>query len=144
MSSYLNVDAASTVRSRSRSREGHAQSSRDAGSQKKTEQDRQLQRRSVSSTRLEDEYDFEEEHDKPHMSGIPRSTASQRKYTVEEEKIVRKKLDRYLVLFLAFLYLLSFLDRSSNCYALRRSAMLMKDRYWKCSSCRSGQSTESV
>lgn len=36
-------------------------------------------------------------------------------YTVEEEKEVVKKLDRRLVLFLAVLYMLSFLDRSSNC-----------------------------
>lgn len=34
-------------------------------------------------------------------------------YTPEEERAVVKKLDRNLVLFVAFLYMLSFLDRSS-------------------------------
>ena len=34
-------------------------------------------------------------------------------YTPEEEKAVLKKLDRRLALFMALLYLLSFLDRSS-------------------------------
>jgi hypothetical protein len=36
-------------------------------------------------------------------------------YTQEEEKKVLKKLDRRVVLFVAGLYLLSFLDRSSKC-----------------------------
>lgn len=35
-------------------------------------------------------------------------------YTRDEERAVVKKLDRRLVLFVAFLYLLSFLDRSSK------------------------------
>jgi hypothetical protein len=35
-------------------------------------------------------------------------------YTEEEEKEVVKRLDKRLVLFLALLYMLSFLDRSSN------------------------------
>ena len=36
-------------------------------------------------------------------------------YTSEEERAVVRKLDRRLVLFLALLYMLSFLDRSSKC-----------------------------
>lgn len=36
-------------------------------------------------------------------------------YTAEEERAVVRKLDRHLVLFLALLYLLAFLDRSSTC-----------------------------
>lgn len=36
-------------------------------------------------------------------------------YTPDEERAVVKKLDRRLVLFVALLYLLSFLDRSSMC-----------------------------
>ena len=36
------------------------------------------------------------------------------RYTPEEERVVVKKLDRRLVLFVAFLYMLSFLDRSSK------------------------------
>ena len=35
-------------------------------------------------------------------------------FTVDEEKAVVRKLDRRLVLFIAFLYMLSFLDRSSE------------------------------
>ena len=35
-------------------------------------------------------------------------------YTSDEERIVRRKFDRRLVLFVAFLYMLSFLDRSST------------------------------
>ena len=35
-------------------------------------------------------------------------------YTPEEERAVVRKLDRRLVLFVAFLYMLSFLDRSSK------------------------------
>lgn len=38
-------------------------------------------------------------------------------YTVDEEKAVVRKFDRRLVLFVALLYLLSFLDRSSESYA---------------------------
>ena len=35
-------------------------------------------------------------------------------YTPEEERSVIRKFDRHLVLFVAFLYMLSFLDRSST------------------------------
>lgn len=42
-----------------------------------------------------------------------RSNTLSKEYTEQEENTVVKKLDRKLVLFLAFLYLLSFLDRSS-------------------------------
>lgn len=37
-------------------------------------------------------------------------------YTAEEERAVVKKFDRRLVLFVALLYMLSFLDRSSSFY----------------------------
>lgn len=47
-----------------------------------------------------------------------RSNTLSKEYTEQEENVVVKKLDRKLVLFLAFLYLLSFLDRSSM-YVLR-------------------------
>lgn len=39
-------------------------------------------------------------------------------YSPEEERKVRRRLDRRVVLFIAFLYLLSFLDRSSTYYSL--------------------------
>lgn len=35
-------------------------------------------------------------------------------FTIDEEKVIVRKLDRHLVLFIAFLYMLSFLDRSSK------------------------------
>ena len=38
----------------------------------------------------------------------------EKSFAVEEEKAVVRKLDRHLVLFVAFLYMLSFLDRSSK------------------------------
>ena len=47
----------------------------------------------------------------------PRSYAeSFELYTPDEERSVVRKLDRHLVLFVAFLYMLSFLDRSSKFY----------------------------
>ena len=41
-------------------------------------------------------------------------TESLNTFTFDEEKAVVRKLDRHLVLFIAFLYMLSFLDRSSE------------------------------
>lgn len=40
-------------------------------------------------------------------------------YSPEEDKAVLKRLDRRLVLFMAFLYMLSFLDRSSRSMSTR-------------------------
>lgn len=54
-------------------------------------------------------------------------------YTQEEEDVVVKKFDRRLVLFLAFLYLLSFLDRSSmHIPYLSRDTETNTRRHWKC------------
>lgn len=44
------------------------------------------------------------------------SVASFQLYTPDEELAVRRKFDRRLVLFVALLFLLSFLDRSSRFY----------------------------
>lgn len=71
----------------------------------------------------EDEYD---EEDEPRTRGIrlhPRSasvstTASFQLYTYEEEEEVVRKFDRKLVVFVALLYMLSFVDRSSKCWLL--------------------------
>lgn len=41
-------------------------------------------------------------------------------FTADEEKVVVRKLDRHLVLFIAFLYMLSFLDRSSKYHRIYR------------------------
>lgn len=50
-------------------------------------------------------------HDRP-MSGS--TVASFQLYTPDEEIAVRRKFDRKLVLFVALLFMLSFLDRSSK------------------------------
>ena len=50
-----------------------------------------------------------------HVEHIDASeTESVKTFTADEEKAVIRKVDRHLVLFLAFLYMLSFLDRSSK------------------------------
>lgn len=46
------------------------------------------------------------------------SVQSYELYTPDEDKAVLRKLDRRLVLFMALLYCLSFLDRSSRCLIL--------------------------
>ncbi|KAF5026724.1 hypothetical protein F66182_1192 [Fusarium sp. NRRL 66182] len=60
----------------------------------------------------------EDEGDAAHLliagrSRSPGSVASFQLYTPDEERAVRRKFDRRLVLFVALLYMLSFLDRSN-------------------------------
>ena len=61
--------------------------------------------------------DFESEDDleadKEELHGITRSATRSKAFIDEEEKTVIRKLDKKLVLFLALLYMLSFLDRSN-------------------------------
>lgn len=47
--------------------------------------------------------------------GSNSTAASYKLYTPDEEAAVRRKFDLKLVLFVSFLYLLSFVDRSSAC-----------------------------
>ena len=47
-------------------------------------------------------------------------------YTPDEEKAVIKKFDRRLVLFVALLYMLSFLDRSSTSFAFLIGTIIME------------------
>ena len=47
----------------------------------------------------------------PDLADIPASAAP---YSPEEEQAVLRKFDRHLVLFIALLYMLGFLDRSST------------------------------
>lgn len=59
-------------------------------------------------------------------------------YSKAEEKRVLKKLDRKLVLFMALLYMLSFLDRSSELPRNHPPYLAETDprsRYWQCSNC---------
>lgn len=79
------------------------------------------------------------------LGGKNARVGSAPKYTPEEEREVVRVFDRRLVPFLALLYMLSFLDRSSmfgqrfpvnsscthSSYASCRT-MLIYDRYWKC------------
>ncbi len=55
----------------------------------------------------------EEENNTRSMSRV---TSLSKSYTAEEEKAIIRKFDRRLVLFVALLYMLSFLDRSSQAF----------------------------
>ena len=52
--------------------------------------------------------------DEENLSDYERQEGFSEAFTVEEERRVVRKLDRRMVLFVALLYLLSFLDRSST------------------------------
>lgn len=56
------------------------------------------------------------EDDRPRLSRRPSAStvASFQLYTPDEEATVRRKFDRKLVVFVALLFMLSFLDRSST------------------------------
>lgn len=58
-------------------------------------------------------------------------------YTPDEERLVIRKFDCRLVLFVALLYVLSFLDRSSRLLYLFNRSMLTPTRHWKRKNCRS-------
>ena len=56
----------------------------------------------------------ESDEDGKYNGTMSRMTSLSKTYTVEEEKAIVRKFDRRLVLFMALLYMLSFLDRSSQ------------------------------
>lgn len=62
----------------------------------------------------EEEFSTEDEYEKEHVRPARRVGTGSKDYTDEEEKAVIHKFDRRLVLFMALLYMLSFLDRSSE------------------------------
>lgn len=68
-------------------------------------------------------------------SRSPGSMASFQLYTPDEEQAVRRKFDRKLVLFVALLYMLSFVDRSSTTplSLCDRQQCTNKTRYRQCS-----------
>lgn len=70
----------------------------------------------VSDGYDEEGYDSELEYKTRHRLRRQMSigAGANAEYTAEEEKEVVKRLDKRLVLFLALLYMLSFLDRSSS------------------------------
>jgi hypothetical protein len=69
-------------------------------------------------------------------------------YSASEEKSVIKKLDRRVVLLIAFLYMLSFLDRSSKSpkffhfYSKLPRLTIYSSRHWQCKNRWLGQGLE--
>lgn len=55
-------------------------------------------------------------HDDGEADVLPKEDADDIVYTADEERAIVRKFDRRLVLFVALLYLLSFLDRSSESF----------------------------
>lgn len=71
-------------------------------------------KRPVNDGEVEDkDSESEDDLELQDIRPLGRSGTISKDYTDEEENVVRKKLDRRLVLFLGFLYMLSFLDRSN-------------------------------
>lgn len=56
------------------------------------------------------------DEEEKYAEAISRVTSHSKSYTYEEEKAIIRKFDRRLVLFMALLYMLSFLDRSSQTF----------------------------
>ena len=81
--------------------------------------------RSVAHPAFDEDDHLDEIHVDKGRRGSTSTTHSFMLYTPDEERTVIRKLDRRLVLFVAFLYMLSFLDRSSmsgfSPSAMRRS-----------------------
>jgi hypothetical protein len=75
----------------------------------------QRQRKDVEKTIVEDDTDDEDEHESRRRRASISTVQSYQLYTPDEERAVVKKFDQKLVLFVALLYMLSFLDRSSMC-----------------------------
>jgi hypothetical protein len=100
--------------------------------------------------------DIAGDDDEPRLGrrGSISTRLSDQLYTPDEERAVVRKFDRKLVCFVALLYMLSFLDRSSMCpgpalLPLSRNAIycyitpLTNCRYWQCSDCRSRERPQS-
>lgn len=91
----------------------------------------EAQRRTLSHENKSGVYEDEEDDDngdddegyESHDESKPGSGSGIAKYSPDEEKEVVKKFDRKLVFFLAILYLLSFLDRSSQLQSPSKSPL---------------------
>ncbi|PQE22501.1 major facilitator superfamily transporter protein [Rutstroemia sp. NJR-2017a BVV2] len=89
------------------------------GSELYAETDESFQLRTRHSERQEDDDDSMDDeaeggyHDSRRRRGSISTVQSYQLYTPDEERAVVRKFDKKLVLFVAFLYMLSFLDRSS-------------------------------
>lgn len=73
-----------------------------------------------SSSTLGDDFEDSEEHIRKESFLL---------FTSDEERAVIRKLDRHLVLFVAFLYMLSFLDRSSISPAFTKDSKLTLKKF---------------
>lgn len=74
-----------------------------------------------------------------------RASTFSKEYTEDEDSAVVKKFDRRLVIFLAFLYLLSFLDRSSMYIRLMENSRWANgNRHWKRKNRRSREGSSAV
>jgi hypothetical protein len=65
-------------------------------------------------SRDHEESSSEDDSEKEHIRPVKRVGSRSKEYTNEEEQAIVRKLDRRLTLFIALLYMLSFLDRSSK------------------------------
>lgn len=83
----------------------------------------------------EDEDDEVRYRDSGHRRGSVSTVQSYQLYTPDEERAVVRKFDRKLVLFVALLYMLSFLDRSSTLPFRCAKSTADRHRYWKCQNC---------
>ena len=84
---------------------------------------------------IEEENDEEEYHYQVGRRVSVSTMHSFQLYTPDEERAVVKKFDRKLVFFVALLYMLSFLDRSSTC-AIAQQSTTDRYRHRKCQDCR--------
>lgn len=66
------------------------------------------------SNSVDDSEDGPSEEDPIARAPVKRKGTFSKDYTQKEEKAVLRKIDRKLILLLGFLYMLSFLDRSST------------------------------
>jgi hypothetical protein len=81
-----------------------------------------LQKREKSEVdHAADDEDEERYHDAPRRRASVSTVQSYQLYTPDEERAVVRKFDKRLVLFVALLYMLSFLDRSSTAPPLSAS-----------------------
>jgi MFS family permease len=85
-----------------------------------------LQKREKSGVdHAADDEDEERYHDAPGRRASVSTVQSYQLYTPDEERAVVRKFDKRLVLFVALLYMLSFLDRSSTASPICQNELLL-------------------
>ena len=71
------------------------------------------EKRSQRRNEDHEESSSDDQSEKEHIRPMRRIGSRSKEYTDEEERVIVHKFDRRLTLFIALLYMLSFLDRSS-------------------------------